>query len=74
MFKTWSCSAMDAESVARELEGHLNEYAEEVVSVSYAVNEGHHVLAVYREIEATLDEREEAAVSFAEQIIDAGHD
>jgi hypothetical protein len=67
MFKTWTSSALDAETVARDLEAHLNEFAEEVVSVAYAVDSGHHVLAVYREIEPLADV---AVVAVAEQIID----
>jgi hypothetical protein len=67
MFKTWTTSAADAETAARDLEAHLNEFAEEVISVAYAVERGHHVLAVYREIEPMADG---AVVAVAEQIID----
>lgn len=70
MYKTWTTSAGDAEAVARGLEAHLNEYADEVVSVCYAVTDRHHVLAVYRPVEPAGHGREEAAVAVAEQIID----
>lgn len=72
MYRTWTGSAEDAITVARALEVHLNEYAEEIVSVSYAVSGAHHVLAVYREIEA-LGHEEEAAVTVAEEILDEAH-
>jgi len=73
MYKTWTASADDGESVARGLEAHLNEFAEEVVSVCYAVAGQHHVLAVYRPLEPTIRGQEEAAVAVAEQIIDETH-
>jgi hypothetical protein len=66
MYKTWVSSAADAETLARDLEVHLNEFASEVISVSYAVSNVHSVLAVYRDI----DHSTEAAVAVAEQIID----
>jgi hypothetical protein len=70
MYRTWVFSAPDAESLARNLEIHINEFADEVVSVSYSVHTDHHVLVVYRAIETTSRERQEAAVSVAEHIID----
>ena len=70
MYKTWTGQSDDMDTLARNLEAHLNEYADEVVSVSYAVAGAHYVLAVYREIEMASDAREEAAVTVAEQIID----
>lgn len=70
MFKAWTSSAQDGESLARHLEAHLNEHAHEVLSVSYAVAREHHVLAVYRPIEPMDPEQTEAAVSAAETIID----
>jgi hypothetical protein len=70
MYRTWVFSADDAESLARSLEIHINEFADEIVSVSYSVDTLHHVLVVYREIEAANMERAEAAVSVAEHIID----
>jgi hypothetical protein len=66
MYKTWTASRDDGRVLARELEAHLNEFAAEVVSVSYAVSKSHYVLAVYRPV----DSQEEAAVTLAEQIID----
>lgn len=70
MYRSWVFSAKDAETVARQLEAHLNEFAEEVVSVSYAVQDRHHVLAVYRAIESAQGDAAGVAVSVAEQIID----
>jgi hypothetical protein len=70
MFKTWTASSGDVESLARELEVHLNEFADEVISVAYAVTDRHHVLAVYRLIDLSIEDREEAAVSVAEHIIE----
>jgi hypothetical protein len=70
MFKTWVASEEDAETLARNLESHLNEFASEVISVAYSVDEIHHVLAVYRDIDLSLGEPAEAAVTVAEQIID----
>lgn len=70
MYKTWTDSASDCQSLARSLEAHLNEYAAEIVSVSYAVADAHYVLAVYREIEPELQAQEEEAVTLAAQIID----
>jgi hypothetical protein len=72
MYRTWTASADDADTLARELEVHLNEYAEEVVSICYAVSGAHHVLLVYREIEVRTIAVEEAAVAEAEHIIDGG--
>ncbi|HLJ68894.1 MAG TPA: hypothetical protein VKX16_16175 [Chloroflexota bacterium] len=68
MYRTWTASAEDAESLARALEAHLNEFAEEVISVGYAVTGSHHVLAVYRELEGSLQAG--AVVAVAEQILD----
>lgn len=70
MYRTWTASGSDAQSVARELEAHLNEYADSVVSISYAVDGEHHVLVVYTPIEMTAI-TEESAVAVAEHIIDA---
>lgn len=70
MYRSWVFSADDGETVARHLEAHLNEFADEVVSVSYAVTKRHHVLAVYRAIETALGDAAGEAVSVAEQIID----
>ena len=71
MFKTWTDSNDEPESLARSLEGHLNEFADEVISVGYAVSEGQHfVMAVYRAVEANGDRRMEAAVDLAEDILE----
>jgi hypothetical protein len=71
MFKTWTDSNDELESLAQSLEGHLNEYADEVISVGYAVSEGRHfVIAVYRAVEANGDRRMEAAVDLAEDILE----
>jgi hypothetical protein len=72
MYKTWVSTAADEDTVARGLEAHLNEFAEEVISVSYSVAQKHHVLAVYRPIEPGFAEQHEIAVSVAEHIIDHG--
>jgi len=70
MFKTWTFSDRDPEALARALEGHLNEFAERVLSVGYAIEAGqHHALAVYEVVEAAQDDRMEAAVSIAEGIV-----
>jgi hypothetical protein len=70
MYKTWCASHDDAEALSRDLEAHLNEYAEVVLSVSYSVTDRHHVLAVYKPVEFFDQARAEAAVTVAEQIID----
>lgn len=70
MYKAWSASAEDGRTLARGLEAHLNEFAHEVVSVSYAIDKDHHVLAVYKPVEPDVVQAQEAAVTFAEQIID----
>ena len=70
MYKAWSASAEDGTTLARGLEAHLNEFAHEVVSVSYAIDKDHHVLAVYRPVAPDVAQAHEAAVSLAEQIID----
>jgi hypothetical protein len=71
MFKAWTSSAANGESLARDLEAHLNEHADEVISVSYAVETDHYVLAVYRPVDS--GGQEEAAVAYAEHIIDEAH-
>jgi hypothetical protein len=70
MFKTWTASSGDVESLSRELEVHLNEFADEVISVAYAVSDRHYVLAVYRPVELSIEDRQEVAVSVAEHIIE----
>ncbi len=71
MFKTWTASDEDPETLARAVEGHLNEFAEEVVSVGYAVSANvHHVLVVYRPVEVSRDGPIEAALSIVEEIVE----
>lgn len=71
MFKTWTASNRDPDSLARRVEAHLNEFANEVVSVGYAVSDGHHhVMVVYRSMEVSQDRRTEAAVTLAEEIVE----
>jgi hypothetical protein len=71
MFKTWTGTAADPETLAKSLEGHLNEFARTVVGMSYAIGgERHHVLVVYETVEAADDARMEAAVSIAEGIVE----
>lgn len=68
MYVTWSHSAEDGDALARALEAHLNEFADEVISVSYAIDRAHHVLVVYRGIESVADAQ---VVAVAEQIVDS---
>ncbi len=70
VFKTWTASDHDPEQLARTLEAHLSEFAQEVISVGYAVSDRHFVLVVYRPLEADHDHRLEAAVSVAEEIVE----
>lgn len=70
MFKTWTASAEDLETAARELEAHLNEYADEVVAVTYAVAGAHRVLAVYKPVEAAGLEGEAEAVVAVEEMLE----
>ena len=70
MFKTWTASDDDPQALARALEGQLNEFALEVVSVAYAVAEKHFVIVVYRQVEAAQNDRQEAAVGVAEEIME----
>ena len=72
MFKTWSASGEDGETLARGLEAHLNEYAEELLGIGYAVGRRHYVLAVYKPAGMT-DPEEAAAVTVAAQIIGQAH-
>lgn len=72
-FETWTSCSGDAESLARALEAHLNEFAERVISVAYAVTDTHFVLAVYEPVDSASTAAEEAAVTVAEQIIDGTH-
>ena len=69
MFRTWVGAADTAEELARKLEAHLNEFADEVISVSYDVGDQHRALAVYRPVETT-SELAEAAVAEAEQVVE----
>ena len=69
MFEVWTANDTDAEGLARRLEAHLNEFAAEVVSVSYAVAGKHFVMAVYRPVEPADDVALEAVVELAEEIV-----
>jgi hypothetical protein len=73
MYRSWTCSGENGETVARALEAHLNEFAGEVVSVCYAVDETHYVLVVYREIAGLAEEAPAIAVAEAEHILDHVH-
>jgi len=73
MYRAWSASADGGQELATQLEAHLNEFADEIVSISYAVHGAHHVLAVYREIQTGERASAEEAVAVAEQIIDQMH-
>ncbi|HEX6507268.1 MAG TPA: hypothetical protein VF221_06520 [Chloroflexota bacterium] len=70
MIKTWTGSSQDVETLARDLEAHLNEFADEVLSVSYAVSDGHHALAVYKLVEPRDRAQVDMAVTTAEHIIE----
>ena len=70
MIRTWTFAAAEAEAMARALEAHLNEFAEEVISVSYAVTDKHHVLAVYRGVEMLDEDSAAVAVEIAEQLVE----
>jgi uncharacterized lipoprotein YehR (DUF1307 family) len=70
MFKAWNASAHDGHLLARQLEAHLNEYAAEVVSVSYCVADEHFALVVYRPVETIEAATELAAIESAELIIE----
>jgi hypothetical protein len=51
MYRAWTASAERPEDLSRAVEVHLNEFAGEIISVAYAVHQGHHALVVYRPIE-----------------------
>jgi hypothetical protein len=70
MLRVWTASADSADELAGNLESFLNEFAADVVSVSYTVTEAHHVLVVYRPFDLEAGKAEETAVALAEQIID----
>lgn len=70
MFKTWTASDDSPEQLARTLEAHLNEFAEDVISVGYAVHDRHFVIVVYRPVERAQSHSLEAAVSVAEEIVE----
>lgn len=70
MFKAWTDSADDPELLARSLEAHLNEFAAEVVAVSYDSGDKHRVLAVYRTIEPAVSDSAEAVLAEAESLLD----
>ncbi len=70
MYKAWWCSAPAGETLAKLVEAHLNEFADEVISVAYSISDEHNVLAIYREIAESHESEMEASVSIAEQILD----
>ncbi len=70
MYKAWSTSAEDVETLEHALDSFLNEYVGSVTSVSYAVSDRHYVLVVYEPFEVEGTAREEAAVSAAEEILE----
>lgn len=72
-FQTWTSCGADGQALARALEAHLNEFAERVISVSYAVTDKHYVLAVYEPVGPSVSVAQEAAVTVAEYIIDGTH-
>lgn len=69
MYRVWTASAGTPDALARSLEMHLNEFAEEIVAVSYAVTDAHHVLAVYRAVDLSGRPAVEAAVAVAEELV-----
>jgi hypothetical protein len=74
MYKAWWTSAEAGGELAQKLEAHLNEFAGEIIGVSYAVDTGtHQVLAVYRAVESSEASSAEDAVAVAERIIDRMH-
>ena len=70
VFKTWTASDDDPEQLARTLEAHLNEFADDVISVGYAVQDRHFVIVVYRPVAVAQGHSLEAAVSVAEEIVE----
>ena len=70
MYKTWTASSRESGALSRDLEAHLNEFADEVISVAYAVADQHYVLAVYKQVEMWAEDRQEIAVAEAEHIIE----
>lgn len=70
MYKTWSTSAKDLETLERGLDSFLNEYVGTLISVSYAVSDRHFALVVYEPVAVEGGTREEAAVSEAEEILE----
>ena len=69
MFKAWTAMAEDQQELERAIEVHLNEFADEIISVAYAVAGHHYALVVYRALEME-EAGAEVAVAAAEQIID----
>lgn len=70
MNAAWTAEARDGRSLERMIEAHLNEFAGQVISVSYHVSESgiHRALAVYVEIEPGDFAAE--AVAVAELIVE----
>ncbi len=70
MYKAWSAKAPEESELARAIELHLNEFAEEVISVAYAIGDQHYALVVYRPIDARELVSMQSALAEAVQIID----
>lgn len=70
MYKVRTVAANDADGLARAVEAHINEYAEDVISVSYAIERQHIALLVYRPVNLASEAPVEEAVNVAEHILD----
>jgi hypothetical protein len=68
MYRAWTASADSPEELSRAVEVHLNEFAEEIISVGYAVDRGHHALVVYRPID--VEASAAAAVATADALLE----
>src|SRR5262245_35773685 len=74
VFEVWTAEDDNAEDLARRLEARLNEYAAQVISVSYTVADKHFVMAVYQPVQPLDDDALEAAVEVAEEIVAQAQD
>lgn len=70
MYRAWTASADDPEELARAVEVHLNEFAEEIISVAYAVDRNHHVFVVYRPIEVEVAEAAAEVLATADALLE----
>jgi len=70
MYRTWTASADDPEELSRAVEVHLNEFADEIISVAYAVHAGHHALVVYRPIGMESGASAAEAVATADALLE----